>query len=82
MSGHTFLSEDKSLYVSDLHDENILKTPNNDLIIIDAELRLNTPELGAEGTYIPKNTIRYTNEALTEEDTSFDDLQMAIESSM
>lgn len=38
--GNTFITND--LYVSDLHDENVIKTPNGNLIVIDADLRLNT----------------------------------------
>lgn len=55
--GNTFLTEDGSLYISDLHDENIIVNPKGDPIIIDTEARLNTPELGEEGTYIPNNEL-------------------------
>ena len=47
--GNTFISDD--LYLSDLHDENVIKTPNGDLVVIDADLRLNTPDLNRKGKY-------------------------------
>ncbi len=55
--GNTFLSEDGSLYISDLHDENVIVNPEGDPIIVDTEARLNTPELGKEGTYVPSNEL-------------------------
>ena len=53
--GNTFITDD--LYVSDLHDENVIKTPNGNLIVIDADLRLNTPELNRNGKYMINNDI-------------------------
>ena len=53
--GNTFITDD--LYVSDLHDENVIKTPNGNLIVIDADLRLNTPELNRNGKYVINNDI-------------------------
>lgn len=53
--GNTFITND--LYVSDLHDENVIKTPNGNLIVIDADLRLNTPELNRNGKYVINNDI-------------------------
>lgn len=53
--GNTFITDD--LYVSDLHDENVIKTPNSNLIVIDADLRLNTPELNRNGKYVINNDI-------------------------
>ena len=75
ISGNTFISKDGTLYVSDLHDENVIKNANGDSIIIDTEARLNTPDLGKEGTYIPDNSLEYTDEA-----SEFDSLQMSISS--
>ena len=53
--GNTFITDD--LYVSDLHDENVIKTPKGNLVVIDADLRLNTPELNREGKYEINNNI-------------------------
>lgn len=53
--GNTFITDD--LYISDLHDENVIKTPNGNLIVIDADLRLNTPELNRNGKYVINNDI-------------------------
>ena len=59
--GNTFISDD--LYLSDLHDENVIKTKDNTLVVIDADLRLNTPELYRNGIYKINNTITSTQEA-------------------
>lgn len=53
--GNTFINDD--LYISDLHDENVIKTPNDNLIVIDADIRLNTPELNRNGKYEINNSI-------------------------
>lgn len=53
--GNTFITDD--LYVSDLHDENVIKTPNGNLIVIDADIKLNTPELNRNGKYVINNDI-------------------------
>jgi len=42
---------DGIFYISDLHDENVLQTPEGNLAVIDADLRLNTPDLNARGIY-------------------------------
>lgn len=59
--GNTFITDD--LYVSDLHDENVIKTPNGNLIIIDADIRLNTPELNRNGKYVINNDITSMQES-------------------
>ena len=55
--GHTYISVDGSIYLSDLHDENIIKTPNGDLVIIDVDIRLNTPDLNHNGNYVIDNSL-------------------------
>lgn len=59
--GNTFITDD--LYVSDLHDENVIKTPNGNLIVIDADIRLNTPELNRNGKYVINNDIASMQES-------------------
>lgn len=59
--GNTFITDD--LYVSDLHDENVIKTPNGNLIVIDADIRLNTPELNRNGKYVINNDITSMQES-------------------
>jgi len=39
------------LYVTDLHDQNVIKTDCGTLIVIDADIRLNTPEVNKNGRY-------------------------------
>ena len=53
--GHTFTNE--NLYLSDLHDENVIKTPKGNLVVIDADLRLNTPDLNRGGKYEISNEL-------------------------
>lgn len=59
--GNTFITDD--LYISDLHDENVIKTPNGNLIVIDADIRLNTPELNRNGKYVINNDIASMQES-------------------
>ena len=59
--GNTFITDD--LYVSDLHDENVIKTPNGNLIVIDTDIRLNTPELNRNGKYVINNDIASMQES-------------------
>lgn len=63
--GNTFITDD--LYVSDLHDENVIKTPNGNLIVIDADIRLNTPELNRNGKYVINNDIASMQESSTKD---------------
>jgi hypothetical protein len=58
----TYANED--IYISDLHDENVILTPEGNIAVIDADIRINTPELkygGIRETEIDKqdNNIRY-----------------------
>ena len=59
--GNTFISDD--LYLSDLHDENVIKTPKGILVVIDGDLRLNTPDLNRNGKYEINNNIVSMKEA-------------------
>ena len=58
--GNTFISDD--LYLSDLHDENVIKTPKGNLVVIDADLRLNTPDFNRNGKYKINNSYNPQNE--------------------
>ena len=53
--GNTYTTE--LVYASDLHNENVIKAPDGTLIVIDADLRLNTPDLQRDGTYKIDNSI-------------------------
>lgn len=37
------------IYLSDLHDENVIRTPKGNICVIDCDIRLNTPELKLGG---------------------------------
>jgi hypothetical protein len=58
----TYVTNDNSLYVSDLHDENVIKLKKNGktiFYVIDADIRLNTPNLKQGGKRIIDNSITY-----------------------
>ena len=37
------------IYLSDMHDENIMKSPQGNIFVIDCDIRINTPDLGCGG---------------------------------
>lgn len=37
------------IYLSDLHDENVIKSANGNVFVIDCDIRINTPELKLGG---------------------------------
>ena len=39
-----------SIYLSDLHDENVIRSKNGAIYVIDCDIRINTPELHQGGT--------------------------------
>jgi len=41
-----------SIYLSDLHDENLIKSPQGNIFVIDCDIRINTPELRCGGTRV------------------------------
>ena len=40
----------KDIYLSDMHDENVLRTPDGHICVIDCDIRINIPELRTGGT--------------------------------
>ena len=38
------------IYISDMHDENVLQTSDGTIIVVDCDIRINVPELKAGGT--------------------------------
>lgn len=77
--GNTYISKD-GIYLSDLHDENVIKTPNGDLVIIDADFRLNTPDLNQEGNYVIDDSLVQVNPALEQFKEEVDELIVYYES--
>ena len=47
----------KDIYLSDMHDENVLRTPDGHICIIDCDIRINIPELRTGGTRILTNEV-------------------------
>lgn len=45
------------IYLSDVHDENILKSTSGNVFIIDCDIRLNTPELKLDGVRVFSNIV-------------------------
>ena len=46
------------LYLSDMHDENVIKTPQGNILVIDCDIRINTPELRCGGIRSLTNDVR------------------------
>ena len=39
-----------SIYLSDMHDENVIRSKEGNIFVVDCDIRINTPELRAGGT--------------------------------
>ena len=40
------------IYLSDMHDENVIQSHNGTVFVVDCDIRINTPELRCGGTRI------------------------------
>ena len=40
------------MILSDMHDENVIRSQSGNIIVIDCDIRINTPELKCGGTRI------------------------------
>ena len=49
------------IYLSDMHDENVIKTPQGSIIVIDCDIRINTKELRCGGIRILTNEVEFAN---------------------
>ena len=49
----------KNIYLSDMHDENVLRTPDGHICVIDSDIRINIPELRTGGTRILTNEVEF-----------------------
>ena len=49
----------KDIYLSDLHDENVIRSYNGSVFVVDCDIRINTPELRAGGTRILTNEVSF-----------------------
>ncbi|MCR4922280.1 MAG: hypothetical protein K5945_11340 [Bacteroidaceae bacterium] len=49
-----FINEEAGIIADDIHDENVIKTPNNAFLIIDGDFRINTANYGLNGTRTTK----------------------------
>ena len=49
----------KDIYLSDMHDENVLLSPNGHICVIDCDIRINIPELRTGGTRILTNEVEF-----------------------
>ena len=49
----------KDIYLSDLHDENVIRSRNGTVFVVDCDIRINTPELKSGGTRILTNTVDF-----------------------
>ena len=53
----TFATE--RIYLSDMHDENVIRSPKGNVFVIDCDIRINTPELRIGGTQLLTNDIEW-----------------------
>ena len=50
------------IYLSDLHDENVIKSANGNVFVIDCDIRLNTPDLKLGGVRELTTEVEFVNE--------------------
>lgn len=48
-----------SIYLSDMHDENVIVSPQGNIFVIDCDIRINTPELRCGGTRVWTNEVGF-----------------------
>ena len=53
------------LYLSDMHDENVIKTPQGNILVVDCDIRINTPELRCGGIRTLTNDVRFKQDGIT-----------------
>lgn len=53
------------LYLSDMHDENVIKTPKGNILVVDCDIRINTPELRCGGIRTLTNDVRFKLDSIT-----------------
>jgi len=53
----TYATQD--IYLSDLHDENLIKSPLGNIFVVDCDIRINTPDLKCCGTRTLTNEVAY-----------------------
>ena len=51
----TFVTPD--IYLSDLHDENVIRSAEGNIFVIDCDIRINTAELRQGGTRVITNQV-------------------------
>ena len=49
-----------SIYLSDMHDENLIKSPQGNIFVIDCDVRINTPDLKCEDIRKLSNEVEFT----------------------
>ena len=47
------------IYLSDMHDENVISSASGTIFVIDCDIRINTPELRQGGTRILTNEVKF-----------------------
>ena len=55
----TFSTE--RIYLSDMHDENVIRSKNGNIFVIDCDIRINTPEMNAGGIRELTNYVEFLN---------------------
>ena len=54
-----------NIYLSDMHDENLIKSKNNNIFVIDCDIRINTPELKQDGVRVYTNEVEFRTSSLS-----------------
>lgn len=47
------------IYLSDMRDENLIKSPQGNIFVIDCDIRINTPNLKCEGVRKRSNEVEF-----------------------
>ena len=47
---HNWTYATPDIYLSDMHDENVIRSSEGNIFVVDCDIRINVPALKAEGT--------------------------------
>lgn len=50
LNSHNWTYATSQIYLSDMHDENVIKSSAGTVFVIDCDIRINVPELRCHGT--------------------------------
>lgn len=56
---HNWTYATPEIYLSDLHDENVIRSPRGNVFVVDCDIRINTPQLRCGGTRLLSNNVEF-----------------------